>query len=192
MLIDNDGYAVLIDLGFARVVPGKTFTFCGTPMYIAPEIIRQKGYNNSADIWSWTVMLYEMLLGMNPFYEDGASQLQLFKRIVKAEYLIPPPQHWMALSNASIDLLARTLVPDPDQRLGCLAGGINDLKQHPFFGNHSMDFEKLQEKQVQPPWVPDVENSLDGANFEEWDDSKEEEKASTPLNEEEQKLFRDF
>merc|ERR1719437_192224 len=88
VLLDDEGYCVLIDLGFAKVVTSKTYTLCGTPLYIAPEVILQRGHNKNADIWSLGVLIYELVVGKTPFYTRGIDQATLFKRICRAQYTV--------------------------------------------------------------------------------------------------------
>jgi serine/threonine protein kinase len=68
VLIDKDGYCILIDLGYAKEVAHSTYTMCGTPLYIAPEIVLSRGYNSAVDYWSFGVLIFEMIHGFSPFY----------------------------------------------------------------------------------------------------------------------------
>ncbi|ESN96795.1 hypothetical protein HELRODRAFT_67852, partial [Helobdella robusta] len=75
ILMDMKGYTKLSDFGFAKLVNGRTYTWCGTPNYIAPEIIKMKGYNNSVDWWSFGILLYELISGNPPFDDDDHSRI---------------------------------------------------------------------------------------------------------------------
>jgi protein kinase A len=170
VLLDKDGYCVIIDLGFAKHVPDKTFTFCGTPIYIAPEILLSKGHDKSADIWSFGVMIYEMLFGTNPFfdYDDPTiNQTVLFKRIVKADFQRPRKQlsldAYDTTSAAAKDLIRSLLVVKPNQRLGCMGKGDISIRNHPWFSD--IDFGKLYRKEIEAPWVPEISDPFDGKNF---------------------------
>ncbi|CAB9520491.1 MAP kinase-activated protein kinase 2 (Fragment) [Seminavis robusta] len=186
VLLDNDGYAVIVDLGFAKFVPDKTFTFCGTPLFIAPEIVLSKGHDKGADIWSYGVLLYEMMTGENPFYtNEDMDQVDLFKAIVKGKYSYP---HDSKISDAAKDLIDKILVGDPKVRLG----SRNDLeiRNHAWF--EGFDFGALYRKELTPVWTPKIKNPFDGSNFGDWSDAEKEEKDFQPLSHEEQQLFADF
>ena len=101
ILIDKNGYTVLVDLGFAKFVPDKTYTLCGTPEYLAPEIILSKGHNKGVDIWAFGVLVFEMIYGFSPFYTEGVDQVRekiycdcgcRQKRCKACLLYLPPPQ----------------------------------------------------------------------------------------------------
>lgn len=114
---------------------------CGTPEYIAPEVILCKGHNKSVDYWSFGVLLFEMLIGHPPFYGD--NNFTVFEKILATQVVYPPD-----LDADARDLIARLLVADPEQRLGG-RGGPEELQRHKFF--HGMDWAKLYAKQIPSP-----------------------------------------
>lgn len=188
VLLDKDGYTVIVDLGFAKFVAGKTYTFCGTPIYIAPEVIAQSGHDKGADLWSWGVMLYEMIVGITPFYDHKVDQLTLFKRISKGKYSFPSGDF---MSNESKDLIRKILVTNPKERLGCFAGADMDIRRHPWF--EEIDLKKLSKKEIKAPWKPKLADPLDVSNFDSWEHlEKKAEKKEKPLSAKEQKLFDNF
>jgi protein kinase A len=190
VLIDKDGYCVIVDLGFAKYVPDKTFTFCGTPIFIAPEIVLNKGHDKSADIWSLGVLIYEMLFGTNPFfdYDDpNIDQKTLFKRIISGKFDFP--QHTKAhVSNDAKDLITKMLKVDVRERLGCLAGADLDIRSDKWF--QECDWGKLYRKEIKAPWVPTIKSPFDGENFAEW--QEEDKRNLKPLTDREQKHFTKF
>ncbi|KAL9180249.1 hypothetical protein ACHAXT_008219 [Thalassiosira profunda] len=189
VLLDSDGYTVIVDLGFAKIIKDKTYTFCGTPLYLAPEIIMQKGHDHGADIWSWGVMLYEMIVGMTPFYDGIVDQMGLFKNIVKCRMEFPEGDF---MSTYSRDLIKRVLTVNPNDRLGSFARGDKDIKSHPFF--ETIDWENLAMKNVKVPFTPKVSDPLDGSNFDDYSklEAKAKKEKVQKLTAAEQKLFNRF
>jgi serine/threonine protein kinase len=191
-LLDRDGYCVIIDLGFAKVVPEKTYTLCGTPLYLAPEIILSRGYDKGVDNWSFAALIYEMLMGFTPFYSHKITQMILFKRIVRSDYCFPD---WADCSETAIDLIERVLVVNPNHRLGALAGGDSDIRNHPWLA--SVDPADLMNKSLPAPWVPHVgEDEFEGNNFENWDHVQRKlarrNQDELVLTQKEQERFKDF
>jgi len=173
VLIDDTGYCVIIDFGFAKYVPTKTFTLCGTPLYLPPEVILNRGHNQSADHWSLGVLIFEMLTGDTPFYKEGMEQMDLFRAIVKGRY--QPPAN---ISEEAGSVIKGFLSRDPAQRLGSLAGGEDDIPEHPWF--KAIDFQELQLKKITPPKVPKVKDPLDVSNFEDWSHLEDKSKMKFP------------
>lgn len=187
VLLDSDGYTVIVDLGFAKVVMDKTYTFCGTPLYLAPEVILQRGHDKGADHWSWGVMLYEMICGITPFYDKNIDQMTLFKRIINSRYHFPIGDF---ITEDAKDLIKSILVVDPNARLGSFARAEKDIQEHAWF--RGVNFEKLRKRQLTPPWQPEITDPLDVTNFDNWDHLKDKKREGKPLTKKEQELFKDF
>ncbi|XP_026462963.1 atypical protein kinase C isoform X2 [Ctenocephalides felis] len=169
VLLDHEGHIKLTDYGMCKegIRPGdSTSTFCGTPNYIAPEILRGEDYGFSVDWWALGVLLYEMLAGRSPFDIAGASENPdqntedyLFQVILDKTIRIP-----RSLSVKAASVLKGFLVKDPAGRLGChKEGGFMDIVNHQFF--KAIDWEMLEQKQVAPPFKPRLESDRDLANF---------------------------
>lgn len=137
---------------------------CGTPLYLAPEVILNRGNDKGADHWSYAVMLYEMIAGYTPFYTEGMDQMALFRKICSGDFSFPPSG---VMSMEVEDLLQRFFVVEPTRRLGSLARGINEIYAHLWFSQ--IDFAELRHKTIEAPWVPDIKDPLDKSNFENWD-----------------------
>mmetsp|Transcript_12484 Transcript_12484/g.26996 ORF Transcript_12484/g.26996 Transcript_12484/m.26996 type:complete len:827 (-) Transcript_12484:495-2975(-) len=188
VLLDSEGYTVIVDLGFAKIIKNKTYTFCGTPLYLAPEIIMQKGHDKGADHWSWGVLLYEMIVGMTPFYDGIVDQMGLFKNIVKGKMDFPSS----FMSAESIDLIKCILTVNPNNRLGSFARAEKDIKSHKFFKD--IDWKKLSSKKMKVPFKPKVSDPLDGSNFDDYSklEAQAKKEKTTKLTAAEQKLFSKF
>jgi len=159
ILIDTDGFPVIIDFGFAKIVKDKTFTLCGTPYYVAPEVILGRGHDKGCDYWSLTVLIHEMIAGITPFRSSTTDDnLVLFKAIVRGNYKIS-----RLVSSCPTDLIKKGLVTKPSLRLGNLAGSGTDMKKHPFF--QAVNYNNIIEKKVKVPWKPKPNDALDVSNF---------------------------
>ncbi|KAG0182423.1 camp-dependent protein kinase catalytic subunit [Apophysomyces sp. BC1034] len=163
LLLDAEGHIKITDFGFAKHVPDVTWTLCGTPDYLAPEIIQSKAYGRAADYWSLGVLIYEMLAGYPPFYDD--SQFKLYEKIVTCKPSFPS-----TFSATAIDLLKHLLTTDLSSRFGNLKAGCRDVIEHAWF--ETIDFEKLTHRNVKPPFVPNVKSEGDASNFDKYDEEK--------------------
>eukprot|EP00536_Pseudo-nitzschia_multiseries_P010125 jgi/Psemu1/258734/estExt_Genewise1Plus.C_2990016 len=148
VLIDADGYPVIVDFGFAKFCPDKTYTFVGTPKYVAPEIITNAGHNRSADYWAFGVTVYEMITGENPFFFEDMDTISLFDTICREKYFPLPEDKDEQL----VDFVDKLLQKDPTQRLGMLARGIDDILQHQWFDD--LDLQQVRAKSFPAPWKP--------------------------------------
>jgi len=185
VLINSDGYVVLVDMGFAKVVKDKTFTLCGTPWYIAPEVIVGKGHDKGCDYWSWAILVHEMLSGVTPFHAYGQfDQMTLFKAIVQGKSKIRSN-----IGDDAKDLIEKILVNKSSLRLGCLAGGDRDIKKHKWLKD--IDFHKLVDRKIDAPWKPAYKDPLDCSEFNNWDHVKTEKKEAA-LTKKEQEQFKGF
>ena len=150
ILLDSHGHIALCDFGLCKLEikdEDQTNTFCGTPEYLAPELLHNKGYNKTVDWWTLGVLLYEMLTGLPPFYDENVNEM--YRKILTAPLHFPGSD---VVPAAAKDLLTKLLNRDPAKRLG--ANGSAEIKAHPFF--HSIDWRKLLERKYQPTFKPNV------------------------------------
>jgi len=161
ILIDAMGYPKLIDFGFAKKVLDKTYTLCGTPGYLPPEVILNQGHNGSADHWQLGVLIYEMVSECSPFFYEDIEQIELFRSI--AEDNAPKISK---VSSEALDLINKLLEKDPSKRLGSLARGEREILNHEWFKD--LDLSSLKCRLLQAPWKPSVKDPLDTSNFDDW------------------------
>ncbi|KAF1821915.1 Pkinase-domain-containing protein [Dissoconium aciculare CBS 342.82] len=157
LLLDRHGHIKITDFGFAKEVPDITWTLCGTPDYLAPEVVASKGYNKSVDWWSLGILIFEMLAGFTPFWDAG-SPLKIYENILKGRVKYPPYIHPDAQ-----DLLSKLITADLTHRLGNLVGGSRDVMQHPWFAE--VTWERLLKKDIDAPYVPPVRGGVGDASL---------------------------
>eukprot|EP00536_Pseudo-nitzschia_multiseries_P000095 jgi/Psemu1/249193/estExt_Genewise1Plus.C_20238 len=190
VMIDADGYIKIVDLGCAKIVVNKSYTVCGTPNYMAPEIIMAKGHSYPVDYWSYGVLLYELLFGRSPFTNDNESQMQMFKRIVTMNYNLPPST---CGTDSHLQLVKGLLTRNCAARIGNLKNGYLDIRDHRFFKEAGVDVQKILRKEVAPPWIPDVTDPLDLQNFDDFSRIEGANLSSNlPLTAEQQAVFANF
>jgi len=163
LLLDAAGYVKLVDFGFAKKlqVGRKTWTFCGTPEYVAPEVILNKGHDISADYWSLGVLMFELLTGTPPF--TGTDPMKTYNIILKGIDAIEFPRNITARAKELIKKLCRD---NSAERLGYQKGGIRDIQKHKWFDG--FNWEGLRQRTLTPPILPSIRSQLDTSNFDEY------------------------
>ena len=161
ILLEEDGYLKLIDFGMAKILKEGEITnsFCGTPEYLAPEIITGEGHNRMADWWSYGTLVYEMLFGIPPFFCENVEKM--YDLITKSQLRFPKK---FRISDEAKDFLVKLLVKNQKERFG-INGGFDEIKKHPFLKD--IDFKALEEKKIEAPFKPVLEDSFDVRNFDE-------------------------
>lgn len=147
ILLDRNGHIKITDFGFAKEVSTVTWTLCGTPDYIAPEVITTKPYNKSVDWWSLGVLIFEMLAGYTPFYDT--TPMKTYEKILSGKIHFPS-----FFNHDVVDLLSRLITADLSYRLGNLLNGPADIRNHPWFSE--VVWEKLLAKDIETPYEPPI------------------------------------
>ncbi|CAG7926046.1 unnamed protein product [Penicillium olsonii] len=159
ILLDYTGHIALCDFGLCKLDmkdEDRTNTFCGTPEYLAPELLLGNGYTKTVDWWTLGVLLYEMLTGLPPFYDENVNEM--YRKILQEPLTFPSSD---IVPPAARDLLTRLLDRDPVRRLG--ANGAAEIKSHHFFAN--IDWRKLLQRKYEPSFRPNVVDARDTENF---------------------------
>lgn len=152
ILLDEKGYAVITDFGFAKFLAHdeKTRTFCGTPDYVAPEILENHGHDRMVDWWSFGVLLYEMVNGQTPFFSP--NQNTMYQNIRTQE---PRFNSMVSISDACKDLIIRLLKKDPSARFG-RKGDYKEILTHPWFSD--INPQQVLDRMYRAPFLPDTSN----------------------------------
>jgi len=160
IVLDNNGYAKVADFGFAKVTPKLTYTFCGTPDYLAPEVINiGQGHGLSVDWWCVGILIYELIAGVSPFYCDGADgEMKMFRKIKSVKYKCPS-----FFTKEAQDIVGRLLRKDPAKRLPMRKGGADNMRNHPWF--RKFNWEALRNGEMKAPIRPKVKHHKDFSNF---------------------------
>lgn len=154
VLLDSNGYIKLTDFGISKILKGPLWSFCGTPEYIAPEIIHSKGYGKAVDWWALGVMIFELIEGKTPFHIQPQNEVILYKRIAGGDYCIPE-----SFSRESKNLIERFLQVDVTRRLGNTREGAQDIKEHQWFRN--INWKDLYKQKLTATIKPRLLTELD-------------------------------
>lgn len=165
ILFDNRGYLKITDFGFCKMVEGRTWTLCGTPEYLAPELIQSKGYGKSVDWWSYGVLVFEMCAGYSPFYSGSDDHMVLFGKIVDGKYKMPT-----SFSRDLKNLIQHILQVDITKRYGNLKNGANDIKEHNWF--RLINWINILNQDIDAPYIPVVADPGDTSNFDKYAEEK--------------------
>ncbi|KAF9560754.1 Serine/threonine kinase [Mortierella alpina] len=159
ILLALDGHIKIADYGLCKedmYYGSTTNTFCGTPEFMAPEILSEQKYGRAVDWWAFGVLIYEMLLGKSPFRGDDEDEI--FEAILEDEILYP-----INMSRDSVSILQKLLTRDPEKRLGSGKTDAEEIKRHPFF--KGVNWQDILDKKIPPPFFPKVRGPTDTSNF---------------------------
>ncbi|PLN75615.1 putative camp-dependent protein kinase catalytic subunit [Aspergillus taichungensis] len=186
ILLDAEGHIKLVDFGFAKQIGDReTYTLCGTPEYLAPEVIHNSGHGLAVDWWALGILIYEFLVGQPPFWDQ--NPMRIYEQIVEGH--IRYPQGMGGAAQNIISLLCKT---NPTERLGYISGGSSRVKAHPFF--EGINWDDLFHRRTKGPILPRVDHPADTGNFEEYPDPDVRNQAvySEDLKKKYEALFGDF
>lgn len=164
ILINVDGYVKLTDFGFAKVIEHRTYTLCGTPEYIAPEVLLNKGHGKPVDWWTLGILIYEMIVGFPPFVDE--DPMGIYQKILSGKITFPK-----SFDKNAKGLVKKLLTADLGKRYGNLKSGVDDIKQHKWFKD--LVWEDLLAKKMSAPFIPKVKGQTDTSYFDDYPDSSE-------------------
>jgi len=157
LLLDENGHIKLADFGFSKPIQDRTWTMCGTPDYLAPEVIKFRGHSFPVDWWALGILIYEMVAGFTPFRDE--TIMGLFAKILEPQLIEYPVEFSPEVTN----LVGRFLVANPAHRLGSLALGTADIKNHAWF--QGIDWDIASRRDGRAPIVPFLTSREDTSNF---------------------------
>ena len=156
ILIDKNGYLKLTDFGFSKICENITYSLCGVPEYLAPEIVLNKGHGKPVDWWTVGVLLYEMIIGNAPFYDE--DPMMIYQKILKGEINFPP-----GFDSDTQNLINHLLVADVSKRYGNLKNGVKYITELRFF--RGVNWDKILKKEIEAPYKPKITSNKDISNF---------------------------
>ena len=154
ILMDSTGHIKLSDFGLSKILSDndeKAFTLCGTPQYLAPEIMKEEGYDKNVDWWSLGCFFYEMITGFLPFY---IPKDYLNEKVYEQKVIFPS-----GINPLAIKFIKELLVVDPNNRLGNGVNGVENIKSHEYFKD--VDWNKYYNKEIEPPFIPKLDSDED-------------------------------
>ena len=161
LLLDREGHLKIADFGFAKRVSDKTWTLCGTPEYIAPEIILNTGYGMSVDWWALGVLVFEMVVGYPPFWDGNIHALYDKILVGNVEWT-----RGLEIEQVVRDFVSRLLVRDVSKRMGGGGRGVEEVKSHSWL--KYLDWSDVLAGKLQPPIVPDLSHEGDDGNYQDY------------------------
>merc|ERR1712072_1117381 len=163
ILLTASGYLKLTDFGFAKIIDYRTYTLCGTPEYIAPEVLLNKGHGKPVDWWTLGILIYEMVVGQPPFCDE--EPMGIYQKILAGKIYFP--KYFEKNAKA---LVKKILVADLGKRYGNLKDGANDILQSKWLS--TINLSMLEQYQIPAPFKPPCKDDKDFSNFENVPDSK--------------------
>lgn len=183
ILMDEDGYICLTDFGLAKILDQNELahSFCGTPEYLAPEILEEKGHAFPVDWWALGILTYEMLVGFPPFYTGNSNNQKMYDLIKSKPVFFPDAKkHGIAMSDQCKDFISKCLAKNPAERIGS-QNDIKEILAHPWFSD--IDYNKLVNKQIPTEFKPKLSgNVLDVSNFDKMFTSDEAKDSVIPIS----------
>jgi len=161
ILVDAEGHLKITDFGLVKAKMNgnsTTSTFCGTPEYIAPEMLQQQPYTKSVDWWSFGILIFEMLTGLPPFYDENTNKM--YRMIINDPIDFPDD-----MSPEAQDLISKLLDRNPATRLGAGPTDVEEIKSHRFFA--PLRWPDVMSRKIEPEWKPEISNATDTRNFDE-------------------------
>jgi len=183
ILIDFQGHVKITDFGFAKVVRTRTYTRCGTPDYMAPEIINMRGHDMSVDWWAMGVLIYELLTGRTPFV--GGSSQATYQKVLNTE-----PKFPAHFTEHARGIVRQLLTKDKSRRLGCGVHGAADVQNHKWFAAVAWDL--VLERKYTAPYVPKVKDAWDASMFDRYPEEAVSSIDTSGLTAQQQQLFDEF
>ncbi|KAF2672994.1 Pkinase-domain-containing protein [Microthyrium microscopicum] len=185
ILIDADGHLKLVDFGFAKKIDSReTYTLCGTPEYLAPEVIRNTGHGTAVDWWAFGILIYEFLVGQPPFWDQ--NPMRIYEQIVEGNIRFPS-----AMTPDARSLISGLCTVDVSKRLGNISGGAATVKFHPWFRN--IDWDALYHRKSKGPIIPHLRGPADTRNFDDYEpEAKNRPAYSDELRNRYDEAFKDF